>query len=170
VEDPPTDSQVEVEKMPLGIRITLQFLRLLMVVLIFPLLGACLLAFLSLIVGALSTASFPASMIPSLTGLGGFIVVLTLITGCSWIECHLNQSPVPFASTWATGRPDHPARKLILPAIGSIAFYGYAAVLLWIAAHVGTGPEQNYGWPGTWGCLAVAATLLYRYLKVKLPG
>jgi hypothetical protein len=171
MEESHSESEIEVEKIPLGIRLTLQFLRLLMVVMVFPLLGACMLAFLSLIVGVLPTASFPRAMVLSLSGLGSFIGMLSLMTGAAWMECHLNQSPVPFATAWVAGRPDHPARKLILPAVGSIACYGYAAVLLWLAVHVGSISEGTFlGWPIIWGSVAVAATLLHRYLKAKLPG
>jgi len=170
MDEPLADSQIEVEKTPLGIRITLQFLRLLMVVMIFPLLGACFLAFMSLLVGAFSGAPVPQAIGLSVMGLGSFILMLVLITGAAWMECHLNQSPVPFASAWVAGRPAHPARKLILPAVGSIACYGYAAVLFWIAGHLGPGTDPTFGWPITWGSAAVVATVLHRYLKAKLPG
>jgi hypothetical protein len=170
MDEPLTESQIVVEKMPLGIRLTLQFLRLLMVVMIFPLLGAGFLAFMSLMVGAFSSAPVPESLAFSLMGLGSFVLMLTMITGTAWMECHLNQSPVPFASAWVAGRPAHPARKLILPPVGCIAFYGYAAVLLWIPSHLDEGSDRTFGWPLVWGSAAVVATLLHRYLKAKLPG
>ncbi|WP_341403788.1 hypothetical protein [Luteolibacter soli] len=96
-------------------------------------------------------------------------MMLTTITATAWMECHLNKSPVPFASAWVAGRPGHPARKLVLPAVGSVAFYGYVAVLFWIAADPGPESERSAGWAVAWGSAAVMATLLYRYLKAKLP-
>lgn len=168
-EEPRADSQIEVETIPLGIRLTLQFLRLLLVVMVFPLLGAAVVATISLIAGATSPAPASQTMAFGLMGLGSFVVMLTLVTGTVWMECHLNQSPVSFVSHWKAGHPDHPARKLILPAVGSVAFYGYAAVLLWIAAHVGPDMGLNFGWPIMWSSLAAGATLLLRYLKAKLP-
>jgi len=170
MEEPAAESEVEVEKTPFGMQLTLQFLRLLMVVMIFPLLGSCFLAFMALIVGAFSSAPALQAIVLSVMGLGSFILMLTLISGTAWMECHLNKSPVPFASVWVAGRPEHPARKLILPAVGSIACYGYAAVLLWVAVNVGPGTDPTFGWPITWGSTAVMATVLHRYLKAKLPG
>lgn len=169
MEEPASDAHIGDEKAPLGIRVALQFLRMLMVVLIFPLMGACFIAFIALVAGAFSADPFPKSVIPALTWLGCFIVVLTLVTGTAWMECHLNQNSVPFATAWRAGRPEHPARKLILPALGSIAIYGYAAVLLWVAVHIGPDWCGMFGWPVTWGSLAVAATLLHQHLKAKLP-
>jgi len=169
MEEPVPGSQIVEEKAPLGIRVALQFLRLLLVVLILPLLGTSFVAFIALVAGAFLEDPFPKSVIPALTWLGCFIVVLTLVTGTAWMECHLNQNSVPFATAWRAGRPDHPARKLILPALGSIAFYGYAAVLLWAAVHIGPDWGGMFGWPITWGSMAVGATLLHRYLKAKLP-
>jgi hypothetical protein len=169
VEEPLSDSQIVIEKTPLGMRLTLLFLRLLALAMIVPLLGSCFLAFISLIVGASSVSPFPMSLLFSLMGLGAFLLTLTMLSGIAWLESHLTQSPVPFASSWVATRPRHPARQLILPAVASIAFYSYCALLLWILTHITPDRERTIGWPLTWGSVAIGTTCLPRYLRTKLP-
>lgn len=81
MEEPLTDSQIEVEKTPLGIQLTLQFLRLLMVVMIFPLVASGIFAAMSLILGAVLAASVPRALLLSLMGLGSFVLMLMMTTG-----------------------------------------------------------------------------------------
>jgi len=170
VEVPLSDSQIIVEKTPLGLRLTLLFLRLLALAMIVPLLGGCFVGFISMIAGASSVAPFPRSLLFSLLGLGAFLLSLTMLSGIAWLESHLSQSPVPFASSWVATRPGHPARQLILPAVASVAFYGYSALLMWILTHITPDRERTIGWPLTWGSVAIGATFLLRYLRTKLPG
>lgn len=158
------------EKTPLGIRLTLQFLRMLMVAMVVPLMGSAILAVMSLFLVTMSSVPAPSAQLLSLMGLGSFVLVLTMLMGATWLECHLNQSAIPFASSWFATPPTHPARLLILPALGSTAFYGSAAVVLWIAANLGPGPVRAPGWPIVWGIAAVAATVLRRHLNAKLPA
>jgi hypothetical protein len=158
------------EKTPLGIRITLQFLRLLMVVMVVPLVASALLAIMSLFLVTMSSLPASGALILSAVGVGSFVLVLTTLLGATWLECHLNQSAIPFASSWFATRPQHPARLLSLPALGSIAFYGYAAVVLWTAANLGPGPLHAPVWPILWGIAAVSATVLRRHLNAKLPA
>jgi len=164
------DSQIVVEKTPLGMRLTLLFLRLLALAMIVPLLGTCFLIFTSLIVGASSLSPFPRCLLLSWAALGAFLVVLTMMMGISWLESHLNQSDAPFASSWVATRPGHPARQLLLPAVGSVAFYGYVAVMIWIVVRIMMLGDPSIGWPLTWGPVAIGATFLLRYLRSKLPG
>ena len=170
VEEPSSESDIVIEKTPLGMRLTLMFLRLLALAMFVPLLGACLLALMSLILGVSVLSSFPKSLLFSLIGLGAFILVLTMMTGIAWLESHLNQSDVPFASSWVATRPGHPARRLVLPAVGSVALYGYLAVLSWIVARIDKEGAPAIGWPLTWGTVAIGATFLLRYLRRRLPG
>lgn len=165
-----SESEIIVEKIPLGMRLTLMFLRLLALAMIVPLIGSCLLAFVSLIVGVSPLASFPRSLLFGLMGLGSFLLVMTMMTGIAWLESHLNQSDVPFASSWVATRPGHPARRLVLPAVGGVALYGYLAVLFWMVASMEKEGDPSIGWPLTWGTVAIGATFLLRHLRTKLPG
>jgi len=170
MDEPVAESQIEVEKIPLGMRLTPLFLRLLALAMIVPLLGSCLFAFVSLIVGVPPLSSFPRSLLFSCMGLGSFLLVLTMMTGIAWLESHLNRSDVPFASSWVANRPGHPARRWVLPAVGGVALYGYLAVLMWIVATLEREGAPSIGWPLIWGTVAIGATILLRYLRTKLPG
>jgi len=159
-----------VEEIPLGIRLTLIFVRLFSLAMIFPLIGSALLAFMALVSG-MSSVPHPHPLAFSMVGLAAFLVVQAMIAGLAWLDSHLNQSQVPFASSWVATRPGHPARQLILPALVSIAFYGYIAALLWLFSHfVISDRKLSMAWLATWGSVAVVATFLHRYLKAKLPG
>jgi hypothetical protein len=59
---------------------------------------------------------------------------------------------------------------LVLPAVGSVALYGYLAVLSWIVARIDKEGAPAIGWPLTWGTVAIGATFLLRYLRRRLPG
>lgn len=170
MDDTLSDSQIVVEKLPFGLRMTLLFLRVLAMMLTLPMVGAGLATLAMLSEGAKSPDAFPISLVPGVLGMGAFLVLLVMLCGTAWIEGHLRQSDVPFSSSWLVSQPLHPARQLILPVVGCTAFAGYLAILLWFIGLLSPDLELDFRWPLTWGCVAIAATFLLRWLKVKLPG
>lgn len=148
---------------------TLAFLRMFFVLMLLPLLGSFLLASASLIVGSFAADPFPEAFLFSAAGLGGFLIMLAMVSGTAWLDGHLDRRPFSFAPGWVATQVVHPARQLLLPAVGSVALYGYAAVLFWIPSNVENDPAQTFSWPVVWGIAAVASTVLMRRLETMLP-
>jgi hypothetical protein len=158
----PGEAEEEIPTAPLGLRLAIVFVWLVIVALLFVLLGLTVLAVTTLIPTALSKDPCPEGLIISMIIVLTEMILAGMFMGAIWLTMHLEGLP-------AGTRPRPPARMIGLMMSGIFVGAGIIAVLFWIPSIFFNDVSRTFPWPLIWGSLGGGAFLLYRFLDRLLP-
>jgi hypothetical protein len=150
--------------MPVGIRVTTLFLRVMVVALIFPLVAivpSCLfsLGMVFVAAGVVNPVLFAA------LNLGFFLILLATAIGGEWMIQFLRARHSPPNSILRHVMPPHPALKIGMPLITLLNVYAIMAIISWLVAVIGNLAPTNWVWLVFWLVTAVASYLSIQRLK-----
>jgi hypothetical protein len=151
--------------LPLGLRITMGFVRLVAMVMILPLVGAAFGALFTVLGGAIAENPVPEALLTALVLVILTGVMLAMIGGAGWLVEHMKCRHLGLAGN----RRAHPGRQVCLPTLMVIAIYGLVAVLSWIPSNLKNDFVRTYPWAVVWSCISTGAVLLARHLDRNLP-
>ncbi len=157
-----------VPKLPFGLRAAILFVRLMIVVAVFPTVGAVLMTLGFLIEGPLSKEPFPRVLTQSLVLVTVSVFLLVMLGGASWMDAMLSRRSFRSFS-WVGRKGEHPARQVFMPVAAGVAAYGAMAVILWLPSNWENSMAKTWPWPLVWGSIGTGAFFLYRYLDKILP-
>jgi hypothetical protein len=158
----PGEAERKNPAIPLGLRAAILFLWVVIVGLVFLILFAVLGVVSGLLAGALADDPFPEGVVVSILAVTAFAILAAMLSGAVWLAMHLESQPTGIGVR-------HPARMIILPAVGIVRVCGFVAVAVWIPSLFLNGFSETFPWPLVWGAIGSGAFLLYRHLDRILP-
>jgi hypothetical protein len=154
--------------LPLGVRVTIIFLRMFCFAMFLPILVAGLAAMAGLVSGSFDGDLISGGFLFATGALGVFLAMMMMALGCDWLARHLKATT---AGEWNTRIqcPVHPARQIFLPPLGCLMAYAFLCVLVWLSSIVQTPLAETWPWPAVWSALGFGAMYLFHLLDTKLP-
>lgn len=159
----------EQEPLSPGVCVAIAFLRGLGIVMILPIIGACLAAMSGLVAGSFESELLAGAFLFSGTALGAFLIMIMLALGSDWLARHLKATAMGPGSIAGVQRPVHPGRQIFLPPLGCVMAYAFLAVLVWLPSTFENPPAQTWPWPVVWSAIGLGAMYLFHLLDEKLP-
>lgn len=150
----------EVDALPLGVRVTIAFLRIFGAVMYLPVVVAAL--------GTMMTLVASGDYLFSVVLFGAFLTMLMIASGCHWLAHHLKATVM---SEWnaRVQRPGHPLRHIFIPPLGCVMAYSFFAFVVWFSSIANVPPSQSWPWPAAWIAIGFGATYLFHLIDTKLP-
>ncbi len=158
----PKETEEEMPAVPLGLRLAILFVWIVIVGLAFVLLGLTILTVATLVPAALGDNPYPEGVVVSLILVVAEMIVVGMLMGAIWLTMHLESRPTGTS-------PRHPGRGIGLTMVGVLVAGGMVAVLFWIPSIFIHDLSRTFPWPLIWGSVGSGAFLLYRYLDRTLP-
>ena len=157
------------EKLPLGVRVTVVFLRVFCIAMFLPLLIAALAAMAGLVSRSFAADLMSGAFLLSAAPLGIFLALMMMALGSDWLARYLKTTSPGFVWSTRFQRPVHPARQIFMPPLGCLMGYAVIAVLVWLPSTFQTSPAETWAWPVTWCAIGFGAMYLFLLLDEKLP-
>ncbi|HEY1122778.1 MAG TPA: hypothetical protein VGE67_14300 [Haloferula sp.] len=157
-------------ELPVGVRVTVIFLRTFSI-LVFPLaLLACLVSMATLFMISFQGDLIAGAFMTSGVSLGACLALMMMALCCDWFARHL-RATATMSPLWSARfpRPMHPARQIFLPPLGFVMGYSFLAVLMWLPSTFHTPPAVSWPWPVAWIVIGIGAMYLFHLLEEYTP-
>lgn len=151
--------------MPLGIRVTTLFLRVMVVALIFPLVALTPSCLISLAIVFAGHADALNTILLAAFSVGFFMVLLATAMGGEWMIQFLRARHSPPDALPRNVMPPHPVRRIGMPLIALLNVYAVLAVLSWLIATLGGFGPANWAWLVFWLVVALVSYLSKRWVN-----
>ena len=164
-----TRDEGEIRRMPVGIRLTILFLRIMLVCMMILLVGGLLTCLGSLWWAAKSGEDFLGALKRSVGSLGGFVALFATARGTEWMWHFLRARHSPQEGPLG-GMPRHPAIVIGHPSLHIIFAYSILSLGVWVILKIGQFVPMTWAWPVFWWVVAVGAHYGIKVLKQRFPG
>jgi len=151
--------------LPLGLRITIVFVQIVMVVTFFPTIGLVVTTLIHLTQGPFSKRPTIEALLESLALMTATVIFSVMLAGGSWLDATLSQR----GKARVEGEAARPVREFFLPLLAGVAIYGGLAILLWLLSLWETSISKSWPWPLVWGIIGGGAYFFHRHLDRTLP-
>jgi len=153
--------------MPIGVRMTVVFLRVMLIALIVPVMSGALSSLIHLGIIFGRHASPLNSLLLAGLNFGVFLAFLATAIACEWMVRFLRARHSPPDLLPRPIMPAHPAIQIGLPLLRGLGIYSILALLAWLVAVIGGFAPINWAWLVSWLIAGCGSFILCQTLKKR---